>query len=181
MATFDLVDCSVRMLRVWFELMGWPVLMFKCQAWGPEAASAGQGRSGSNTKNSGSSSSLLQSLLAQCWAPALLRGTEVTGAACGILACGARTAWEQAAGWKQADLLALRVRNGLGTLGMQGEGVPKSPTWSNVLGYNICQAGCTPHVETPPEVTAGAGPKVINSLKFCHLLSGLLLVGERLG
>lgn len=62
----------------------------------------------------------------------------------------------------------------------QGEGVPKSSSWSNGLGYNICQAGCSTHVKHPPEVRAGADTIVINSLKFRNL-PRLLLVEERLG
>lgn len=60
----DLVNCSARIFRVWFELTGWPMLTFWCQAWESEVASAGQEGSGSNTKNSWSVSPLLQSWLA---------------------------------------------------------------------------------------------------------------------
>lgn len=35
------------------------------------------------------------------------------------------------------------------------------------MGYNIFQAGCTPHVETPPKVRASDDTNVINSLNFC--------------
>lgn len=66
----------------------------------------------SNSKNSGSGSPILQSWFARRWASALMRGTEVAGAA--LLACGARVnldveqaaGWEQAQGWEQANLLA---------------------------------------------------------------------------
>ena len=77
--------------------------------WASEAASAGQGGSGSDTNNSGSGPPLLQSWLAQRWAPALPRGTEGAGAARGIPACGAGMACEQAAGWEKATLLALSL------------------------------------------------------------------------
>lgn len=50
---------------------------------------------------------------------------------------------------------------------MQEKRGPKSPIRSNGLGYNIFQAGCTPHVDTPPKVREGADINVINSLNFC--------------
>lgn len=50
---------------------------------------------------------------------------------------------------------------------MQGGRVPKSLTWSNNLGYNIREADCTPHVETPVKVSVGGDTNIINSLNFC--------------
>lgn len=64
---------------------------------------------------------------------------------------------------------------------MQGEGVPKSPTRSNGLGYNIFQAGCTPHVETSPKVRAGADTNVINSLNFSASAPRAPVCGRRIG
>lgn len=64
---------------------------------------------------------------------------------------------------------------------MQAERVPKSPTQSNSLGYNIFQAGCIPHVETPPKVRVGADTNVINSLNFCASAPRAPGCGRRIG
>jgi len=63
------------------------------------------------------------------------------------------------------DSTNLRARDG-GTLRMQGERVPRSPTQTNGLGYDVFQAGCTPHLKTPPKVRVGDDTSVTNSLNF---------------